>query len=243
MLPKGDILYDVIETTWPAAHRGHVGKWVIRDGQGGGSRVSSASLAKGQPTSADVAEAEAAMVALGQSRLFMIRDGEEGLEALLDGLGYVIKDPVTLYAAGVSDIGKPTGTQAKTYDIWPPLAVQLEIWAEGGIGRERIAVMERAPQPKTSIFGRIDDHPAATGYVGIHDGVAMLHALETSPSHRRKGLARHMVYGMAKWAETQGAEFISLVTTRENLPANALYASMGFEPVGHYHYRFKPEGS
>ena len=243
MQPMAQTLYEVIEATWPAARTLRVGNWTIRDGQGGGSRVSSATLAVGQASASDIAEAESAMAALGQPKLFMIRDGDDALDTALEGLGYVIKDPVTLYAARLSDIAKPDVPTANAYDIWPPLAVQLEIWEEGGIGPARIQVMERSESVKTSLFGRIEDHPAATGYVAIHQDVAMLHALETKPEHRRKGLARYMVYAMAQWAQTQGAAFLSLVTTRENLPANALYASMGFQPVGQYHYRIHPEAS
>lgn len=33
---------DLMEGTWPAAARLRTGPWVVRDGQGGGSRVSSA---------------------------------------------------------------------------------------------------------------------------------------------------------------------------------------------------------
>ena len=35
-----DTLFAVMETTWPAASVQQVGPWLIREGQGGGKRVS-----------------------------------------------------------------------------------------------------------------------------------------------------------------------------------------------------------
>jgi ribosomal protein S18 acetylase RimI-like enzyme len=70
----------------------------------------------------------------------------------------------------------------------------------------------------------------------------MIHCVEIAPAHRRKGLARHLMRAAARWAQANGAAWFTLVTTRENDGANALYASLGMQVVGHYHYRFHPEG-
>ncbi len=59
-------LYDVIEATWPPASLTEVGPFTIRDGAGGGKRVSAATI--NQPVTADdLPIAEAAMQALGQA--------------------------------------------------------------------------------------------------------------------------------------------------------------------------------
>ena len=42
MMPGVQHLYSVIEGTWPPASEARVGPWIIRDGQGGGQRVSAA---------------------------------------------------------------------------------------------------------------------------------------------------------------------------------------------------------
>ena len=100
------------------------------------------------------------------------------------------------------------------FDIWPPLAVQDEIWTQGGIGPERRAIMDRAGGPKTSLFGRINDRPAGTAFIAIHDGLAMLHALEIAGPARRKGLARLMVRAGAAWARDHGARLFTVLVTR-----------------------------
>ena len=65
----------------------------------------------------------------------------------------------------------------------------------------------------------------------------MLHALEVTPALRRMGSAAAMVRRAAYWAGEQGATRLSLVVTSANLPARALYASLGLQGVGQYHYR------
>jgi len=72
-------------------------------------------------------------------------------------------------------------------------------------------------------------------------GCAMLHALEIGSAFRRQGLAANMTRAAAFWAADNGADFLTLVTTKVNAGANALYTSLGMTVVGHYHYRFKSE--
>jgi N-acetylglutamate synthase len=50
-----------------------------------------------------------------------------------------------------------------------------------------------------------------------------------------------MIRAMAFWARENGAKHFALVVTEANVGANALYASLGFDVVGHYHYGILPE--
>jgi len=237
MTPDVNTLYDVVEGTWPPAAISQLNDWVIRDGQGGGKRVSSATAR--QPVTADkLAEAESAMQALGQPPLFMIRAGDEALDALLADQGYDIVDPVNLYVTPIGNLARPT-PRTSTFAIWEPLAIQLDIWAVGGIGPGRIDVMRRVQAPKTTIFGRAENRPAATAFCAIHDGIAMVHALEVHAESRRKNMGRHVMQAAATWAASHGATHMSVVCTQANTGANALYTSLGMTLVGQYHYRQK----
>lgn len=240
VLPDARQLYAVIDGSWPASVKQAVGPWTIRlDGQGG-SRVSAAT-AEQPVTPADLPAAEDAMRDVGQTPLFMIREDDDALDALLDARGYIIKDPVNMYAAPVSAIATQRPPPVTTFEVWPPLAAQVEIWAAGGIGAGRLAVMGRARHPKTTIFGRANDRPAGTGFIGTAGNCAMIHALEIAVPDRRQGLARHMTQAAAFWAQAQGLAFLTLVTTQANIGANALYSSLGMALVGQYHYRTLPE--
>lgn len=230
-------LVTVVEETWPAAGRFQEGPWTIRDGQGGGKRVSSAT-AEAAVSAADVPRMEAAMAGLSQPPLVMIRAGETGLDGLLAGCGYRVVDPVVGYAAPVRDLAVPP-PPVSAFVHWPRLAIAEDIWAEGGIGAGRLAVMDRVAGPKAAILARTEDTPSGAAFVAIHEGTAMLHAIEVRPRFRRKGAARNMIRAAACWAAAEGAGRIALVVTEANTPARALYASLGLAPVGSYHYRMK----
>jgi uncharacterized peroxidase-related enzyme len=240
MIPDLRSLYDVVEATWPPAARTDLGPWVIRDGQGGGKRVSAAT-ARAPVGLDDLPAAETAMRALGQAPLFMIRDGDGALDAMLEGAGYAVVDPVNLYVAPIGALTREVPPRVSTFAIWEPLEIMRDIWAEGGIGAGRIAVMERADLPKTALFGRHDSRSAAVGFVAIHDHIAMVHALEVHARHRRAGMGRLMMRQAAHWAAGAGASHLAVVCTQANQAANGLYASMGFTLVGQYHYRQKDE--
>lgn len=232
-------LYEVCEKTWPAKAESEVSGWTIRDGAGGGQRVSAATAVNPGDVP-DVKAAEAAMKALGQTPLFMIREGEEALDQMLAERGYRIKDPVTLWLAEIDEIAQEDAPRMSAFTVWPPVGIMEELWAEGGIGPARLDVMHRGCEPKTSIFGRTNDKPAGVAYVGIHQGIAMLHALEITPSQRRNGSAGRILRKAATWAKRHGAEYFSVIVTQENQGANALYSSLNMRSVGQYHYRVKP---
>lgn len=234
--------YAVTEATWPEAARRDLGTITLREGQGGGSRVSAATV-NGVATEEQIAAAEDAMRAMGQDCLFMVRDGEVALDAQLAARGYVVKDPVNLWLCPVAQLTDTPMPRVTTFCVWEPLAIQREIWAEGGIGPERLAVMARVQGPKTALLARNRDKPAGAGFVAIHDGVAMVHALEILPHQRRAGMGAWMMRQAAFWAQDHGAQELAVLCTKRNDGANGLYASLGMEPAGEYHYRILQEGN
>ena len=237
-LPNAAKLLEVCEATWPPASAKTHGAWTIREGQGGGQRVSAAT--ENWPvTEADLATAENAMHALGQELIFQVRPGEEHLDTMLGHLGYVVNDPVNIYAVPVAEMLAHEKPPVSGFAIWPPMAIMYELWETAGISAGRIAVMQRAEGPKAALLGRTDDQPAGVAYVGVHDGIAMLHMLEVMPHLRRKGTARNLLITAAEWAAENGAETLSLIVTQGNHAANPLYAALGMRLIDHYHYRKK----
>ncbi len=231
-----DALDQVMAATWPAARQQRVGPWLIRDGQGGGQRVS-ATTAEGDWTDEDIPEAESAMDLLGQGNLFLIRAQDGMLDQALQARGYRIKDPVLAYAAPAARLADPAPPGMAAFAHWPPLAICRHIWDEAGIGPARLAVMGRATGPKCAILARSQDRPTGVAFVAMHGTTAMLHALEVLPGSRRQGSAHNMLRAAGVWAQQNGAETLALVVTVANAPARALYASLKMEVVGDYHYR------
>jgi ribosomal protein S18 acetylase RimI-like enzyme len=239
MMPDAQTLYAVVEATWPPAATRALGAFTLRDGQGGGKRVSAATALRSDWTADDILAAEQAMREMSQTPLFMLRDGEDALDAALDERGYAVVDPVVMYAAPVADLAANVPPRVSTFAVWEPLAISYQLWQAGGIGPGRWQVMQRAKGPKTSILGRWNDSPGGTGFCAIHDGIAMVHALEVAPHQRRQGMAEKMMAQAAIWAAKHGASHISVVCTQANDAANGLYRKLGMTEIGRYHYRQK----
>jgi GNAT superfamily N-acetyltransferase len=231
-------LITALDATWPAAEViDAVPGWRIRRGLGGGQRVSSAS----RVGDGDVAAAEAAMQALDQPPLFQLWPGDEALDADLEARGYAIKDPVVLYAAPAETLAAHPGRKGvKSVEVRARLVVLDEIWAAGGVGPARRAVMDRAAGPKTTLMARTDMRVGGVAFVAVDRDIAMIHAIEVRPDQRRLGVGAALIAGAARYALANGAATLALAVTRANEPARALYARMGMaEGVG-YHYRIKP---
>ncbi|MEE9388134.1 MAG: GNAT family N-acetyltransferase [Paracoccaceae bacterium] len=224
-----------MDATWPAANYETVEHWTLRDGQGGGKRVSATTGSN----AGNIAIAEEEMSALDQPHLFMIKDGDSELDQVLAGRGYAVVDPVTLYCGPVKPLANHPVPRLAGFALWPRLAIMDEIWAQGGIGPSRLAVMDRVTTPKTAILARANSRAAGTAFVAIHRGIAMIHAIEVLPNQRRQGVAINMMRVAAGWAQDQGAHYISLMVTDANAPATALYRKLGLSVVGHYHYRMR----
>jgi GNAT superfamily N-acetyltransferase len=229
-----DRLFAAMEATWPPASRWPLGPFALRDGAGGGKRVSAASVT-GPWQPADLTAAEAAM----DSPLFLIGALDQALDQALEARGYGVVDPVLAYAAPVADLVQVPPKWMTTFPHWPPMQIARDLWAEAGIGAARVQVMHRATGAKTAILGRAQDRACGAAFVACDGDLAMLHALEVSPAFRRQGSAHNILRAAALWAQDQGATTLSLVVTTANAPARALYASVGMQVVGHYHYRQK----
>lgn len=239
-IPAADRLRNAMEATWPAHDLHRVGPWLLREGLGGGKRVSCATTEADTADAAEIAAMETAMRDLGQHPLVMLRPDQSGLDAQLAARGYDLVDPVVLYCAPVALLAEKPAP-ITLFPVWPILAIMRDLWRAGGIGPERLAIMARAPGPKAAFLARQSDRAAGVAFVACHDGIAMLHALEVAPALRRKGAARNIMRGAAHWAQSQGADLLALAVTRANDPARTLYATLGMQEAGAYHYRQAPQ--
>jgi GNAT superfamily N-acetyltransferase len=233
----GDIL-TALDATWPAAARQSIGPWIIRDGQEGGKRVSAATP-NSDWTPTDIQTAEATMRDLGQTPLFMIIDQDHDLDHALADTGYDIVDPVNIYSTSVDTLTIERPPKVSMFSVWPPLAIEIDMWAEGGISDARVNVMKRVQGPKTSILARWNDHPAGVGFAAVHGKDAFVHAVEIRAAQRQQGVASWLMKQAAFWAAEQGASRLNVACTKANVAANALYRSIGMKVVGEYHYRMK----
>ena len=233
-----DAALAAIDGTWPAARYVTLGPVTLREGRGGGSRVSAATVA-GAWAEADLDHAISAMEGMGQVPLFMVRPGQDGLDQALEARGFEVFAPVTLWSCPVSQLTDLKLPRVTAFPHWEPLAIAREIWAGGDIGPERVEVMSRVTGPKAAILMRTEDKPAGVGFVACDSEVAMVHAVEIRSQFRRKGLGAWLMRAAAIWAAGHGATRLTVLCTRANTAANGLYASLGMDAACGYHYRIQ----
>lgn len=241
MMPTASEIFDLIDSSWPPERMHQEGPWIIRQDTSGSKRTMAASMVLGSDVTDALAQletAETTMKGLGQPCMFQIRGASDALDDALDARGYAVVDRCTIYAIRAKELAGPI-PHATAWWLWEPLEIQKEIWAEGGIGPGRLAIMDRAASPKTSVIGRVDDRAAGAAFVSGAGKLAMIHGVETLAEHRRKGVGRWMMRAACNWCLENGIEWLTLITVNENVAANALYTSIGMSAVGQYHYRIQ----
>ncbi|MGI3169452.1 GNAT family N-acetyltransferase [Pseudooceanicola sp. C21-150M6] len=238
-MPDPERYFAAAEATWAPAEKIELGAVTLRRSPGGGKRVTAATARDGVTTQ-DILEAEARMRGFGQQPLFQLRGDQMALDQMLEAGGYAVADPTRILACPIDRVADLQHDREQScLAVWEPLAIQLEFWANGGVGPDRIAVMERSAEPKTALIGRFVNSPGGTAFVAVSGGIGMLHALEIISASRRHGMGRAMTIQAAQWARAQGADTFALLCVESNVAANALYSGLGMDPVGRYHYRIK----
>jgi len=119
---------------------------------------------------------------------------------------YAPKDIDELMAIEVRSFSAPWSRESYE-ELWPLESVDIWVARDGG---------------------------KLAGYMLLqHIGEEMeLHTLATAPEMRRRGVARRLLTHMMDEARRMGVLRIFLQVRPSNAPARALYASLGFLPVG-----------
>ena len=223
------------EATWPPAQTADCGAFRTGRGLGAGGRVSSTLRLSPDWDAADLARAEAVHRRWDQRPMFRVGDSDLALQNALRARGYDHQTPTAIMAADCAALAAEL-PEMTAFAIWPPLAIQDDLWAAGHIDAARQAVMRRVTGPRTAILGRLHDRAAGAAFVAVEGPVAMLHAVEVAPEFRRQGLAGWMVRTAARWAGDQGATRLALAVSRANTGARATYDKLGFAEIGGYGY-------
>lgn len=233
-LPSEARLLAALRATWPPAAEEAAEGWMLRDGAGGGSRVSAAVSAGGRDPAALAALARAR----GRTPLAQTPDGDPALDAAFAEAGWEAFDPTALYAAPAVSLAMLPLPEGVVWVEGQGRVVLLEeIWETDGVDAARRAVMARAPGPSATIMTRTDHAVAGVGFAALDGEVAMLHAAVVRPEQRRQGAGRALVAGAADWAVRNGADVLALAVTEANAPARTLYEACGMRRVGGYRYR------
>lgn len=227
------------EATWPAAEYREAGGFRIARGMGGGGRLGAAvPLHDWQPDG--IMQAIAAHRDWGQAALFCVPQGMTDLAQALQAQGFRPHKPTAVLHIPTPFLTDQPLPQVTALSAWPPLAIQREIWQQGGIDTPRQQAMDRAGLPKRALLGRLKDRAAGVAFLGISDRVAMIHAIHVTPAARRQRLAEWLMRGAGFIAAEHGATRLALAVAQENLPAMALCRKLGFAQIDAYDHWSHP---
>jgi len=88
----------------------------------------------------------------------------------------------------------------------------------------------------------VDGEIASFCELYVHDGLAQIEDVNTLERFRGRGLARACVARAAAEADAAGAELVFLIADDQDWPKH-LYATLGFDPVGHFSQFNRPPTS
>ncbi|MEO0682153.1 MAG: GNAT family N-acetyltransferase [Pseudomonadota bacterium] len=238
--PDETELAEAMARTWPpaAVDDASAPGWRLREGRGGGKRVSAATSLG----ALDPAPLAAILRARGETPMVQVVASETELDQRLADAGWVEVDATILYVApaeAMAALSLPKGVRFATGTA--RLALLAEIWEAEGIGAARQAVMERCAAPKAILMGRTDDVAAGAAFVAAHGRLAMLHAVAVRPEHRRRGVGRALLAGAGRFGLDQGAPWVGLAVAEANETARALYDAAGMTRAARYLYRVAPD--
>lgn len=173
----------------------------------------------------------------GQAPRFLIGPEDAQLDQRLAAAGYLSADPATLFAAPASAVATERPPAISAFDVWAPLRIIDELWADEGLDPRQRAGMDHLPAPKTAVLGRVNDRVAGAAFAIIHGNTAIIQAFGVVPSQRRQRTAINMMRHAAFWALDHGADTVAALVPAHTPEAQSLCASLGMRDVGHYHYR------
>jgi len=149
-------LQDIAETvwvTWPGEETVETPAFTLRR-SGDDSRRSRAASAKRDVTDKEISDAAQQMAAWGQPALFFVPSDAPDFDAQLEVRGYRSHDSAVYYVGRTAEMAARRPPRLSTFEIWEPLAIMADLWAENGISAERQEVMLRALRTRVGLWPR-----------------------------------------------------------------------------------------
>jgi ribosomal protein S18 acetylase RimI-like enzyme len=230
---------------WPAGETRDVDGWLWRYSGGGSQRANSVSALRyrGQDVERTIDEIERLYRERGAPARFQIGfplSEPEDLDARLAERGYVVHDPVTTLVKSVEPVAMPGGVVLSDRPSEGWLAVYLS-----NISPDRQpfaeAILARVPAPCVFAEAQRQGETIATALGVLYERAVIAECVGTSAAARRTGAASAVMRALEAWGGAQGARTIGLQAVTTNMPAQGLYAALGYCAAGRYHYRFLGE--
>jgi N-acetylglutamate synthase len=159
-----------------------------------------------------------------------------GIGQKLHNCGYKLQsESLTQIAALDRDhvYAEHLGLATQAHDVW------LEGVCRSQSGLKRFPdklhdIVGRITVPRRFATLRLDGKPVAFGLCAIDQGWAEIGCVMVDETRRGQGCGPAIVSGLMQWAKDEGATSAFLQVDANNLPALALYKSLGFETLYPY---------
>lgn len=231
---------------WPSQTNLLCDGWLVRRSGGPVRRSNSVNPLRGPrgPSPDIVAFAERFYAEQGQDAIFRVPDIARELDDVLTARGYAVEDRTLTLVADLSD-RQDTGGDDRVHLAASPsrpwLAARSRLAGADAVGRDIYETMTRLIRLPARFAGiEVDGVTVAQAYAVIHRDVVVVNSVATDPDHRQRGHGRRAVAALLDWAVWQGADTAALQVVADNVPALALYRSLGFDRQAYgYHYRLR----
>jgi len=232
---------------WPAGETKTVDGWLWRYSGGGSQRANSVSALsyEGSDVEATIDAIEALYREHGAPVRFQVGfplSQPEDLDQRLAARGYVIHDPVTTLLKPVTAVTAPDRVVLREAPSEGWLSVYLSNVTPDRRPFAR-AILARVPAPCAFAEAVRDGAVIATALGVFYEDTVIAECVGTALEVRRQGAAAAVMQALEVWGGGLGAHTIGLQAVTTNMPAQGLYASLGYVPAGTYHYRFLDAGA
>ncbi|SFA80182.1 Acetyltransferase (GNAT) family protein [Cohnella sp. OV330] len=242
----------VVETkalnAWPALQQTAHDGWLLRQSKGYTKRSNSVQPLRTDPGAdlrAMVGYCEDTYHRAGLPTIFKITPlcAPCGLDGRLDEYGYASVDRSQVLVRSLSetqDAPYPEGlsVDAGLTENWMSAASEL-LSLKPEQREAASAMLTDSPLRRAFFLLRSGDVPAAIGIGVVDDGYLGLFDIATSPAYRKRGLGERLVRQILRWGQSRGAHTSYLQVVDANLPAQRLYAKLGYEKLYDYWYRVR----
>lgn len=247
-------LETIAANAWPAAEVELCGGWRLRSSQGVTRRANSVWPNRDDgalPLEAKLAHVEAYYAAQDRPAIYQICDVMQPaqLDAVLAAHNYSFEAPTFVQTAPLVTLLErlPSLRHYPQFEVevseefdaqWFAFYCQSEE-VSATAAPVRRAILERIAPQRGFVTLYAGGAPAAVGLGVVEAGWLGIFSMATLPAFRRQGAARAILRTLAVWAQLYDATHAYLQVMENNLPAQQLYARVGFTTAYRYHYRVK----
>ena len=130
-------------------------------------------------------------------------------------------------------------------DLRPIVAIEQEVFADSAWSAATMLAELRSPHTYYLLATHPDSPETVVGYGGMFVGKgaeqADIQTIAVVPELRSQGLGRELMTALIREAELRGVQDLFLDVRADNIPARALYRSLGFAEQGVRRGYYQPD--